>query len=652
MTLFALTGILLLVFLVVMFREGFGRQALIALALTIVAGFLQKYAAQYVLDLAGQLPDRWWRYQAGRFSVTAGDLAAAAEMLTIAGMVYVGMIARMTALGSVGGAALAATETVVTENHYLATYHPTHYALVNFWLYDDWYGHLGFIACLFSSVVVLKAVIRAPEAPLTVRRAASNLHGASDWFPIKHALKWFERGGIVIGEAYRPDLNPKLGGTAPLLRYDGAAGSGHCLLFAGSGGFKTTATGIPTALEWPGGLVYLDPSAEVYPMVYAARREKGHRVLTLNPEDPASDGFNVLGWIDPSSDRALTDIQSVISWLAGEKPAELQREGYEDYFRQAAKSLLSCILADILFSDLPAKEKTLATLRRRVAVPIPDLRQYLNDIYAKGLRYGFGFPAEQAGNLKDITDKQFAGFYGEAGNLTQWLSIPRLSKLVCGSNFSSRHLLTGKVDVFINVPLKVLQATPQVCRLILGALLNAVYEAGGADGRILFLLDEVARLGYMSILETARDEGRKYGINLCLLYQSLGQLTATWGVQGRQAWFDSAYLKLFASVQDVEVAEYVSRACGEFTAISESSSQGSGRSSSSNTRHQSTSEQFVRRSLISAAEVLHNLRYDEQIVLIPNAPPLRCGRAIYFRRGDLSSRVNLNGYSVLPAARS
>jgi hypothetical protein len=46
MTLFALTGLLVLVFLVVMFREGFGRQALIALALTVVAGFLQKYATQ------------------------------------------------------------------------------------------------------------------------------------------------------------------------------------------------------------------------------------------------------------------------------------------------------------------------------------------------------------------------------------------------------------------------------------------------------------------------------------------------------------------------------------------------------------------------------------------------------------------------------
>ncbi|HET6197434.1 MAG TPA: type IV secretory system conjugative DNA transfer family protein, partial [Acetobacteraceae bacterium] len=51
----------------------------------------------------------------------------------------------------------------------------------------------------------------------------------------------------------------------------------------------------------------------------------------------------------------------------------------------------------------------------------------------------------------------------------------------------------------------------------------------------LFLLDEVARLGYMGVLEQARDAGRKYGITLLLLYQSLGQLVGQWGREGKQA---------------------------------------------------------------------------------------------------------------------
>jgi type IV secretion system protein VirD4 len=481
--------------------------------------------------------------------------------------------------------------------------------------------------------------LRRLTAP--VRRAASALHGEADWFPIEQAKSWFGRGGIVIGEAYRPDLNPGLGGKASLLRYDGTTGSGHVLVFAGSGGYKTTGTVIPSALEWPASLVCLDPSAEVVRLVYQARRHLGHRVVALDPENPDADSFNALDWIDPSADRALLDIQAVVGWLAGETSSER----YEDYFKHAARELLSCLLADIVFDPaISSERKTLAVLRERVSRPIPELKELLETIYAKGSSYGFGFPAQLAGNLKDITEKQFSGFYGEAGNATSWLAIPSLAHLVCGQGFRTRNLLSGKLDVFINLPLKVLQTSPQAARVILGALLNSVYEARGRGaGRLLFLLDEVARLGYMGIIETARDTGRKYGINLCLLYQSLGQLTQSWGQQGRQAWFDSAYLRLFSHIQDYEAADFLSRACGEFTALGDSVTEGSGSSSnwehSSRSTHHSTSQQQVARRLIKPEEILQGLRYDEQIVLIQNAPPLRCGRAIYFRRSDMMARV-------------
>ena len=347
-----------------------------------------------------------------------------------------------------------------------------------------------------------------------VRCAASALHGERNWLPIRVAREWFAEGGIIVGEGYRADLQSR-GGKAPLLRYDGLTGSGHVLVFAGSGGYKTTATVIPSALEWPTGLVCLDPSVEVFPRVRAARRNLGHRVVSLNPEDPAATGFNVLDWIDVSSDRALLDIQSVVAWLCGETPGEL----YNDYFRNAARALLGCLLADILFSPgISPEQKTLALLRRRVALPLGELRELLEAIHLKGNSFGFGFPAQLAGNLKDITEKQFSGFYGEAGNATSWLAVPSLTRLVCGNSFQTRHLHSGRLDVFINVPLKALSSTPQIARVILGALLNSVYEARGQmAGRVLFLLDEVARLGYMSALEIARDAGRKYGINLCLL---------------------------------------------------------------------------------------------------------------------------------------
>jgi type IV secretion system protein VirD4 len=601
---------------------------------------LHHYLALQMIGYAAAASNPYLRYFFFRSAVTVGGLAPL--LLLVAAWLVRDRLSSWLFYTTVAAAAYSGLWTGYEEFARLAPYYPR-FSLVTLLSSADLFAVVGAVVPVTLSI----AAVRKARLPLTmpqrVRRAASALHGESNWLPIAAAKAWFKQGGIIVGEAYRPDLKPNLAGKAPLLRYDGNEGSGHLLVFAGSGGYKTTGTVVPSALEWPSGLVCLDPSAEVVRLAYAARRSLKHRVVALNPEDPHSDSFNALDWIAIDSDRALIDIQAVVGWLCGETPGQR----YDDYFKHAARALLGCLLADIVFDDaLSPERKTLALLRQRVALPIPELKELLEAIYAKGASYGFGFPAQLAGNLKDITEKQFSGFYGEAGNATAWLAIPSLARLACGSSFKTRHLLSGKLDVFINLPLKVLQSSPQAARVILGGLLNAVYEARGTlrGGRLLFLLDEVARLGYMGILETARDTGRKYGINLCLIYQSLGQLTQGWGAHGRQAWFDAAYLRLFSHIQDYEAADFLSKACGEFTALGDSVTEGSGSSSSgwehsSHSSHQSTSRQQVARRLIKPEEVLHRLRYDEQIVLIQNAPPLRCGRAIYFRRPEMVARV-------------
>ncbi len=76
--------------------------------------------------------------------------------------------------------------------------------------------------------------------------------------------------------------------------------------------------------------------------------------------------------------KALLDIQAVVGWLAGEMPGER----FDDYFKHAARSLLGCLLADLIFDPaIPADRKTLAVLRDRVSRPIPDFKQLLETIF-------------------------------------------------------------------------------------------------------------------------------------------------------------------------------------------------------------------------------------------------------------------------------
>lgn len=101
-------------------------------------------------------------------------------------------------------------------------------------------------------------------------------------------------------------------------------------------------------------------------------------------------------------------------------------------WQATAGALLGCLLADLVFDPaLPPERKTLLLLRQRVSLPIPELKELLEAIYAKGSGYGFDFPAQLAGNLKDIAEKQFSGFYGEAGNATVWPAVRASGRATC-----------------------------------------------------------------------------------------------------------------------------------------------------------------------------------------------------------------------------
>ncbi len=509
---------------------------------------------------------------------------------------------------------------------------------------------IGAGAALMSGCFALRvamvgnaAFARAAPKRIIGKRA---LHGEADWMKLAEAQKLFsDAGGIVVGERYRVDRDTVAavsfradssetwgaGGKSRLLCFDGSFGSSHGIVFAGSGGYKTTSVTIPTALKWGGSLIVLDPSNEVAPMVSQHREEAGRRVRILDPRKPAT-GFNALDWVGQYGGTKEEDIASVASWIMSDSG---RASGVrEDFFRASGLQLLTAIIADVCLSGHTPKEKqTLRQVRENLSEPEPKLRQRLQDIYDNSES---DFVKENVAAFVNMTPETFSGVYANAIKETHWLSYQNYAALVSGSTFRTEDIASGKTDVFINIDLKTLETHSGLARVVIGSFLNAIYNRDGVmEGRTLFLLDEVARLGYMRILETARDAGRKYGITLTMIYQSIGQLRETYG--GRDAsskWFESASWISFAAINDPETADYISRRCGMTTVEIDQVSRSFQARGSSRTR----SKQLAARPLIQPHEVLR-MRADEQIVFTAGNAPLRCGRAIWFRRKDMTASV-------------
>ncbi|MGR9244148.1 Ti-type conjugative transfer system protein TraG (plasmid) [Rhizobium leguminosarum] len=521
--------------------------------------------------------------------------------------------------------------------------------------YGDPATMVGASAALFSGVFALRVAIKgnaafAPGRPTRIdgKRA---VHGDANWMAMQEALKLFpDAGGIVIGERYRVDRDSVAtlafraddpqswgaGGKSPLLCFDGSFGSSHGIVFAGSGGFKTTSVTIPTALKWGGGLVVLDPSSEVAPMVVEHRRKAGRKVIVLDPVNPAT-GFNALDWIGRFGGTKEEDIVAVATWIMTDNARAASAR--DDFFRASAMQLLTALIADVCLSGhTDAKEQTLRRVRANLSEPEPKLRERLTRIYEQSEST---FVRENVAVFVNMTPETFSGVYANAVKETHWLSYTNYAALVSGDSFSTDELAAGATDIFIALDLKVLEAHPGLARVVIGSFLNAIYNRNGeVAGRTLFLLDEVARLGYLRILETARDAGRKYGISLALIFQSIGQMREAYG--GRDAsskWFESASWISFAAINDPETAEYISKRCGDTTVEVDQTNRSSGMKGSSRSR----SKQLTRRPLILPHEVLR-MRGDEQVVFTAGNPPLRCGRAIWFRRKDMSASVGENRF--------
>ncbi len=513
----------------------------------------------------------------------------------------------------------------------------------------------GAAAALFSVIFALRVAVIGNAAfsrsePKRIRGKRA-LHGEAEWMKLPEAGKLFaEGGGIVIGERYRVDRDSTAalsfradlpetwgaGGKSPLLCFDGSFGSSHGIVFAGSGGFKTTSVTIPTALKWGGTLIVLDPSNEVAPMVKAHRIKAGRDVIVLDPKHPDI-GFNALDWIGQHGGTKEEDIAAVASWIMSESG---RASGVrDDFFRASGLQLLTAIIADVCLSGhTEKKDQTLRTVRMNLSEPEPKLRARLQEIYDNSES---DFVKENVAAFVNMTPETFSGVYANAIKETHWLSYPNYAGLVSGSTFSTDDIASGKTDVFVALDLKTLETHGGLARVIIGSFLNAIYNRDGAmPRRALFLLDEVARLGFMRILETARDAGRKYGITLLMIYQSIGQMRETYG--GRDAtskWFESASWISFSAINDPETADYISRRCGTTTVEIDQVSRSVQARGSSRTR----SKQLASRPLIQPHEVLR-MRADEQIVFTGGNAPLRCGRAMWFRRADMKSCVGENRF--------
>ena len=247
------------------------------------------------------------------------------------------------------------------------------------------------------ALICLAKIVSNNDEGFTRARGAAL--GDARWLDMREVSTLFPPDGeVVIGEAYRPDQertghdafdpgNKRTwggGGRGPLLTYKLNFDSTHMLFFAGSGGFKTTSTVVPTALRYSGSMVVLDPAREVGHLVGPARSKMSagrfdargksflRTAVMLDPTIGKVQGCDVLEPI-VASNSLLTDAVAFARLMTAESPRK--SGGSDQYFEQQALNLMTGLLVYVLTSDEFAERRQLDQLRALASLTEKDLKK-------------------------------------------------------------------------------------------------------------------------------------------------------------------------------------------------------------------------------------------------------------------------------------
>jgi len=157
---------------------------------------------------------------------------------------------------------------------------------------------------------------------------------------------------------------------------------------------------------------------------------------------------------------------------------------------------------------------------------------------------------------------------------TRWIDSPPMAQSLSGEGFDFRRLRDEVWTVYIILPVRELTTHSTYLRMVIGSVLNALYEppklAEAASFRpVMFMLEEFAALGRLSAIETALGIARDYRIQLWPFLQDFSQLADLYPKRWETFLTGVGALTAFGP-KDWRSAEFLAKLCGQKTEVVES----------------------------------------------------------------------------------
>ncbi|MCV6575858.1 MAG: type IV secretory system conjugative DNA transfer family protein [Cohaesibacter sp.] len=463
--------------------------------------------------------------------------------------------------------------------------------------------------------------------------------GSSRWATPRdlHQYDVYGAEGIRLGEAFNDR------GLAEVISYKGDR---HLLTVAPTRSGKGTTQIIPNLLTYEGSMFVIDPKGENAMITAKRRNDMGQDVHIVDPwgivqiEGIETSSFNPLDWLQ------ITDIDITENAMLLADALVVGENHSDSFWNEEAKALLQGFILYVATAREEDGKRTLSRVRELLLLDSNDLEVLFNKMA------GSGHPiVKSTGNRSLQKEKKLlSNVLASAQAQTHFLDSDRLRDNLKTSSFKFEDLKTKSMTVYLVLPADRLDAFGRWLRLLVqqAITVNARDIETKPEKPVLFVLDEFAALGRLSMIEQAYGLMAGFGMQLWGIVQDFNQLERIYG-DGWQSFVANAGMINYFGSSDQKTAEYFSSLCGETTVWSFSSAVastfGSSSGSSGNTSSSGSSDtdthSAAQRKLAYPDELMR-MNDSMQIAFIDKMHPLQADKVKWFDDPDLKDLgVNL-----------
>jgi type IV secretion system protein VirD4 len=414
----------------------------------------------------------------------------------------------------------------------------------------------------------------------------------------------------------------------------------HVMAAAPTGSGKGTSLIIPNLLNWPGSIVVLDPKGEAYQLTSGFRARYAQQVYRFAPYDEQghTHRFNPLAYVREDELLRITDLMQIAHVIYPQDDRDPNSSA--NFFAGACRSLF--VTLGLIQMATKGMLRTIGQMVRLCAGDGRSTRDYFNALIEERQQAGNPLPYEAVTGLYSLLknpDDTLGNIISTFTGALAAFSDPIVDAATSGNDFDLRRLRMDLMSVYAVVPFDRLDQARLVLNLFFTLAVNLNVQEEPKDNteirhKCLIVMDEFTAPGRINIVAKGAGFIRSYGLQLFILFQSMGYLTGEYTHPIARSIAANHRCRVLFAPSEQEDAEEQSKALGTMTV--KNTSHGRSRSPTGGTTSDNTSDHS------RALMLPHELRMmdpESQIVLLESHRPILCTKARYYDDPAMKERL-------------